>query len=441
MRRRPAFTTLNGLMQTETLAPYTKSVLPNGLRLLTSSMPSTRSVSMAFFVAAGSRYEREEEAGASHFLEHMLFKGTERRPRPQDISETIERVGGYLNASTDRETTIYWARVARPHLSLALDVLSDMLLNSTFPLEEMDKERDVILEEMHSSNDSPSQRAFTMADEMLWPGQALGRDICGTEESIRSVSRDTVMSYMRDQYDPPQVALVVAGQTDHAEIEDLLQCRFDIWPRGDPRIMPPAMDAMPDNRVALEYRRTEQANICLNMPGLSVRDPDRFALAMLTSILGDGMASRLFLELRERLGLVYDVDCAMVTLLDAGEVSIFAGSQASRGEEVIRAILDELERATHGVTLSELDRARELTKGRLLLRLEDTRGILNWIGTQEIIEGEIETPEHLIDLLDAVTPDDILRVAQRFFVPERYRLAVVGPYRSDRRFRKHIEGR
>ena len=428
-------------MLTETLAPYTRSVLPNGLRLLTAPMPSTRSVSIAFFVAAGSRYEREEEAGASHFLEHMLFKGTERRPRPQDISETIERVGGYLNASTDRETTIFWARVARPHLPLAVDVLTDMVLNSTFPIEEMDKERDVILEEMHSSNDSPSQRAFTMADEMLWPGQPLGRDICGTEESIRSVSRDTIMSYMRDQYDPPQIALVVAGQTDHAEIEDLLQGRLDGWPRGAPRPMQPALDELPENRVAVEYRRTEQANICLNMPGLSVRDPDRFALAMLTSILGDGMASRLFLELRERLGLVYDVDCAMVTLLDAGEVSIFAGSHASRGEEVIQAILNELERATRGVTMSELDRARELTKGRLLLRLEDTRGILNWIGTQEIIGGDIETPEQLIEKLDAVTTDDVLRVARRFFNPERYRLAVVGPYRSDRRFRKHIEGR
>ena len=425
---------------TEALAPYTKSVLPNGIRLLTASMPATRAVSIAFYVGTGSRFEREDESGASHFLEHILFKGTKRRPLAQDVSETIERVGGFMNASTDRELTIYWARVARPHLPIGIDILSDMLLNSTFPPGEIEKERDVILEEIHTSVDSPAQRVFHMADKIMWPDQPLGRDIAGTEESVRELSRDTIMSYMREQYDPSQVVLAVAGQIEHAEIEQTVAELLEAWPKGNPRPMPPVDDKQPESRVDLEYRKTEQANICLMLPGMSAHDPDRRALWLLNAILGDGMACRMFLELRERLGIVYEVDTDVMYLRDTGAMAVYAGTVPKRGPEALQAVINELDRATRDITQSELERARELSKGRMLLRLEDTRSISSWLGGQEITFGRIETPEEAVEELDAITVDDVQRVARRIFDPERYRLTVVGPYRSDRRFRKIIEG-
>lgn len=437
----PATTTISGYTMTEALAPYTRTVLPNGIRLLTASMPATRAVSIAFYVGTGSRYEREDESGASHFLEHILFKGTERRPLAQDVSETIERVGGFMNASTDREVTIYWARVARPHLSIGIDILSDMLLNSTFPVEEIEKERDVILEEIHTSFDSPAQRAFQLADKIMWPDQPLGRDIAGTEESVRSLSRDTIMSYMREQYDPSQVVVAVAGQIEHAEIEQIVSQMLEAWPSGKPRPMPPVVDNQPESRVALEYRKTEQANICLMFPGMSAHDPDRRALWLLNAILGDGMACRLFLELRERLGIVYDVDMDVMYLRDTGAMAVFAGTVPQRGPQALEAVIKELERATRDISQNELERARELSKGRMLLRLEDTRSISSWLGGQEITFGHIETPEEVVEQLDSITVDDVQRVARRVFDPERYRLTVVGPYRSDRRFRNIIEGR
>ncbi len=437
----PTSTTISGYTMTEALAPYTKSILPNGIRLLTASMPATRAVSIAFYVGTGSRFEREEESGASHFLEHILFKGTERRPLAQDVSETIERVGGFMNASTDREVTIYWARVARPHLSIGIDILSDMLLNSTFPADEIEKERDVILEEIHTSVDSPAQRVFHMADKIMWPDQPLGRDIAGTEESIRELSRDTIISYMREQYDPSQVVLSVAGQIEHSEIEQIVAELLEAWPSGNPRPMPPVDDKEPESRVALEYRKTEQANICLMFPGMSAHDPDRRALWLLNSILGDGMACRLFLELRERLGIVYEVDMDVMYLQDTGAMAVYAGTVPQRGPQALEAVIKELERATKDITQSELERARELSKGRMLLRLEDTRSISSWLGGQEITFGHIETPEEVVEQLNSITVDDVQRVAQRVFNPERYRLTVVGPYRSDRSFRNIIEGR
>ena len=441
MRAQPASTSIGGYVMTEPIAPYTKSVLPNGIRLLTASMPATRAVSIAFYVGTGSRFEHENESGASHFLEHILFKGTQRRPLAQDVSEAIERVGGFMNASTDRELTIYWARVARPHLNIGIDVLSDMLLNSTFPPEEIEKERDVILEEIHTSYDSPSQRVFHMADTIMWPDQPLGQDIAGTEASIRELSRDTIMSYMREQYDPSQVVMAVAGQIEHTEIEQIVGELLEGWPQGTPRPMPPVQDKLPESRVALEYRKTEQANICLMLPGMAADDPDRRALWMLNAILGDGMACRLFLELRERLGIVYEVDADVMYLRDTGAMGIYAATVPQRGPQALQAIISELDRAARDISQSELDRARELSKGRMLLRLEDTRSISGWLGGQEVTFGSIETPEEVVAELDGITVEDVRRVAQRIFKPDLYRLTVVGPYRSDRRFRNIIEGR
>lgn len=426
-------------MTIETVAPYSRSVLDNGLRVLTASMPATRSVSVAFYIGAGSRYEADKEAGVSHYLEHMFFKGTKQRPTPKDVSETIERVGGYMNGSTDREITVYWARVARPHLTLAVDLLSDMLLNSSFDPKEIDKERQVILEELHTVNDVPSQRAFLLVDATLWPDQALGRDVAGTQESVSGIDKKMLLGYMKQQYDPSNTALAVAGQVTHDEIEDLANRFLNTWTKGSPRTWTPARDDHPSDQVMVEYRRTEQAHVCLSFPGLSAMDPDRYALDLFSALLGEGMASRLFLELRERHGLVYEVSSSVMRLQDTGAVTIYAGSDPKRGPEAVQAILRELERVVHDMTESELERARELIKGRLLLRLEDTRGVSGWLGSQEMLLDRIHTPEEIVARLDEITLDDLRAVGRRLLRPELYRLVVVGPYRSDRRFRNLIE--
>jgi predicted Zn-dependent peptidase len=425
--------------QIEPFAPYSRSVLPNGLRLLTAPMPSTRSVSVAFYIGAGSRYENDEEAGASHYLEHMLFKGTQRRTTPKEISETIERVGGYMNASTDREMTVYWARVARPHLNLAVDLLSDMLLNSTLTPEEIEKERTVILEELHTVNDVPSQRAFVLADAVLWPDQPLGRDVAGTPESVNGINRDMLTGYLKEQYDPGNTVLAIAGQVTHAEVEDLVSRYLSAWPHGSPRNWFPVKEVLQANRCVVEYRRTEQAHICLSFPGLSATDPDRYALDLLSALLGEGMASRLFLELRERHGLVYEVSSSVMRLRDCGSIGIYAGTDPRRGLEAVQAVLRELERVVDDMTESELERARELVKGRLLLRLEDTRGLSGWLGAQELLLDHVSTPEEVVAELEALTLDHLRAVGRRVLRPDQYRLVVVGPYRSDKRFRSLIE--
>lgn len=424
----------------EPVAPYRRSVLPNGLRVLTATMPATRSVSVAFYIGAGSRYEEDAEAGISHYLEHMFFKGTERRQTAQEVSETIERVGGYMNGSTDREVTVYWVRVARPHFALALDLMADMLQYSKFDHEEIEKERQVILEELHTVNDVPGQRAFLLADAALWPDQPLGRDVAGTPDSVNAIQRDMLLAYQRQQYDPANTVLSVAGQVSHEEVLEMADRLLGNQRPGTPRPWIPARDVAPANRCLLEYRRTEQAHICLAIPGIASHDPARYSLDLLNAILGEGMASRLFLELREKHSLVYEVSSSVIHLRDCGGITVYAGADPKRAPAALDAILRELGRATQGIQPSEIERARELLKGRLLLRLEDTRGVSGWLGAQELLLDRVHTPEETVEALDRVTEDDIQEVGRRLLRPELYRAAIVGPFRSDRRFATLMNG-
>ncbi len=418
---------------------YTRSVLPNGLRVLTAPMPTTRSVSIGFYIGAGSRYETDDEAGVSHYLEHMLFKGTEQRRTPKEISETIERVGGFMNASTDREATVYWARVAHPHFELALGLLSDMLLNSTFEPEEIEKERQVIIEELHTVNDVPSQRAYLLADAALWPGQPLGRDIAGTPESVGGMQREALLSYMRQQYDPGNSVLAIAGRIDESQALDLVSSLLGSWSQREPRSWIRVDETPGLNRSIVEYRRTEQSHICLTFPGVPSTDPERYAVDVLNALLGEGMASRLFLELRENRGLVYEVSSSSLHLRDCGAMTVYAGADPQRCPEAVDAILHELVRAVEDLEETELERARELVKGRLLLRLEDTRGVSGWLGAQELLLDRIHDPEEVVAKLDALTLDDLYQAAQRVLRPESFRLAIVGPHRSQKRYSRLLD--
>ncbi|HEX5370347.1 MAG TPA: pitrilysin family protein [Dehalococcoidia bacterium] len=418
---------------------YSKRRFANGLRLLTAPMPHTRSVAVSIYVGAGSRYETEPEAGISHFIEHLCFKGTAKRPTAQEISETIDGVGGILNAATDREYTVYYAKVARPHLAMAVDVLSDLVQSPLFDATELEKERKVVQEELASVSDSPGQQVDLMLDEMLWPDQPLGWDVGGTEASVGALSRDMVLDYTRRQYVPNNMVVAVAGNVEEDEVAALLESGLGSMAIGEPQTWFPAHNGQSEPRCRLLFKRTEQTHLALGMHALPLNHPDRYALDLLSVLFGESMSSRLFMELRERQGLCYDVNSYVSHFLDAGSFGIYAAVDPTNGPRAVGALTGELRRLADGVPEEELNRARELAKGRLLLRMEDTRSVSGWLGGQEILTSEIKSPEDVVAKLDAVTPEDVSRVIETILRRETLNLAVVGPHRSERRFAPLLE--
>ena len=413
---------------------YQRTTLGNGLRVLTAPMPHTRSVSISFYVGAGSRYETAPTAGLSHFLEHILFKGTERRPTAQEISETVDGVGGILNGGTDRELTVYWAKVARPHFALALDLLVDMLRRPLMDADEIEKERKVIIEELASVKDSPAQQADVLLDAIMWPDQPLGWDIAGTEDSITALSREAVLAYFARQYVPNNMIVSVAGAIEPDEVAAALAAQTADWAPGSPAGWSAAVDGQNAPRVQVQYKRTEQAHISLAVRGVANCHPDRFAVDLLSAILGEGMSSRLFMELRERRGLCYDVHSYTSHFLDTGAFTVYAGVEPAAASEAVSAILEQFALAKAGIPEAELRKAKELTKGRMLLRMEDTRSVAGWLGVQELLTGIVKSVDEVVESVEAVTADDLERVANELFRAERLSMAIVGPYRSEKRF-------
>jgi predicted Zn-dependent peptidase len=413
---------------------YERTTLANGLRVLTAPMPHTRSVAVSFYVGAGSRYETEESSGLSHFLEHMLFKGTERRPTAQEISETVDAVGGVLNAGTDRELTVYYAKVAAPHFPIALDLLVDMLRHPRMEALEIEKERKVVIEELATVKDSPAQQADVLLDEIMWPDQPLGWDVAGTEESVNAFSHEAILEYFRRQYVPNNVILSVAGAIEPKQVFYAVEAQAADWEPGEPGGWSPAINGQGQPRVKTRYKNTEQAHMSLAVRGVSNQDPDRYAVDLLSAILGEGMSCRLFMELRERRSLCYDIHSYTSHYQDTGAFSVYAGVEPSRAEEALGAILEQLKIAKDGVPETELRKAKELTKGRLLLRMEDTRSVSGWVGVQELLTGEVRSVDEVVEQVEAVTADDIQRVAAALFRIDALNVAIVGPFRSPRRF-------
>jgi predicted Zn-dependent peptidase len=413
---------------------YERTTLANGLRVLTAPMPHTRSVAVSFYVGAGSRYETESISGLSHFLEHMLFKGTERRPTAQEISETVDAVGGVLNAGTDRELTVYYAKVAAPHFPIALDLLVDMLRYSRMENAEIEKERKVVIEELATVQDSPAQQADVLLDEVMWPDQPLGWDVAGTAESINGLARPSIVDYFRRQYVPNNVILSVAGAVEPDQVAYAVEALAADWTAGEPSNWFAAEDGQQAPRIKTRYKRTEQAHISLAVHGVSNQHPDRYAVDLLSAILGEGMSCRLFMELREKRSLCYDIHSYPSHYLDTGAFSVYAGVEPTRVEEALRAILEQLSLTKDGVPEAELRKAKELTKGRLLLRMEDTRSVSGWVGVQELLTGDVRLVDEVVERVEAVTTDDLRRVATTIFRPEHLNVAIVGPYRSEKRF-------
>ena len=418
------------------LAVYQKSVLGNGLRVITGPMPHTRAVCINIFIGAGSRYEREEEAGTSHFIEHLCFKGTQRHATAKEIAEAIEGVGGLLNGGTDKEFTVYWCKVARPHFPLALDLTVDILRNSRFDAEDMERERGVIIEELNESMDSPQHRVNLLIDEVVWPAQPLGRDIAGSKETVSALSREMLLGYLSRRYVPNNTVVSVAGDISHEEVLSRMSEVLDEWAVATLHPPSPAEDRQGEPHLRIEPRDTEQAHLCLAVRGLSIAHPDRFNLDLLNVILGEGMSSRLYLEIRERRGLAYDIHSYVDHFLDSGAVTIYAGVDPKRVADTIAVILEELVRLKDEVPALELTKAKELTKGRLLLRMEDTRSVAGWMGGQELLTGQIRTVDEVASIIDAITPQDLKRVAAQLLLTEKLNLAIVGPVNGeDRLFR------
>jgi predicted Zn-dependent peptidase len=416
---------------------FDRTVLDNGLRVVSSTMPHTRSASVGLYVAAGSRYEDDQIAGVSHFLEHMLFKGTRRRPTAQEISEEIEGVGGIMNAATDKELTVYWAKVGDHHFDRCLDVLSDALLESTMDPVEIEKERQVIIEELAMTEDSPGDLAALLIDDVLWPEQPLGRDVGGSPKSVAAITREQIVTFVDRHYTPANTVLAVAGNVTHEHVVKQARKLLGAW---NPSTAGPwyRAEEKPLARVALKYKKSEQAHLCLGVHGYSSTHPDRYALDLMNTVLGEGMSSRLFVEIREKLALAYDVSSYVAHFLDAGALVVSAGVDPKRIDPTVDAILSELAKMRQGIEERELRKAKELVKGRMQLRMEDTRAVSSWLGTQELLRNEILTVDTALDIIERVTLDDVNRVADELLRPERMSLAVIGPYRSDARFAKRM---
>lgn len=411
---------------------YELTTLDNGLRILTVTMPHVRSVSLGFFMGVGSRYESEAMAGASHFIEHMLFKGTARRPSALEIAEAIEGKGGMFNASTGLEATLYWAKVSVPHLPVALDVMSDMLLGAKFDPQEIEKERTVINEEIAYSLESPDSLSQVLVNRLQWPDHPLGRDIAGSQQSVARLDRTALLAYLADHYRPSKTILGLAGRVDHGEIVAWARAHLAEWEPVPAYAFEPAPLNHHGPNVHIEHRDTGQTHLCFSFEGLSRCHPDQFTLRLLNIILGEGMRSRLFQQVREQLGLAYAVDSYASMLQDTGSVGIYAGVSVSRVQETIQAILGQLDRMRQElVPCDELERARDFVQGRLMLSLEDSFTMAAWYARQELLGPQVLEPDDVLERFSTVQPADVQRVAQTVFQPERLNLAIVGPLAQD----------
>lgn len=416
-----------GTLQSPLAAPVL-STLENGLRLAVTPMPFARSVSISIYVAAGSRYEATEaEAGLSHFLEHLCFKGTERRPKALSISMEIDAMGGNMNAATNRELTVYYAKMTPEYVPDALDLMADLLRNSTLMDDEIERERGVILEELAAVEDSPSEQVGVLLDEMLWPGQPHGRDIAGTEASVEAMPNDRIREYYRSQYVPNDTVVSIAGAIGVPEATAMVEREFGDWKPGTPSLWVPHREEPRGPALAVLEKDLEQAHLSVGMRALSAFDEGRYALDLFSVILGEGMSSRLFSRLREELGLCYDIHSYMATLLDTGMFGVYAGVDPTHAVEAVREISRELGRALKPVSTDELSRAKSVARSRTQLRMEDTRAISALYGSQVILGLPVRTPEETLERSGAVTVDDLEQVAARFITAENLQLAAVGP--------------
>jgi predicted Zn-dependent peptidase len=396
--------------------------LPSGLTVVTERMERVETVSFGAYVATGSRHETEAENGVSHFLEHMAFKGTERRSSA-DIAEEIEAVGGHLNAYTAREQTAYYAKVLKEDTALAADIIGDILTHSTFEPEELERERGVILQEIGQANDTPDDIIFDHFQETAYPGQPIGRPVLGSEDTIQQMPRGALTGYMRRHYPSGNVVVAAAGALTHERILDLVRTHF-----ADLAAEPPQTPALAryEGGEFRETRDLDQVHIVLGFPSAAYADPDYYPTLLLSTLLGGGMSSRLFQEIREKRGLVYSIYSFSAPFMDGGLFGIYAGTGESEAEELIPVTLEELRKVQIKVTEAELARARAQVKASLLMSLESTGSRCEQLARQLQVFGRVVPIAETVTKINAVTVEAVRRAAARHFRAAPT-LAVLGP--------------
>ncbi|MFA6024105.1 MAG: pitrilysin family protein [Candidatus Gracilibacteria bacterium] len=409
---------------------HRKTTLSNGLRVITDRIQGTAAVTALVLVKAGSRYEHREINGISHFLEHMFFKGAKKYTNAKAVSEAIDSVGGEFNAFTSKEYAGYYVKTAAANMRLAMDVLSDMMMNARFDQEEIEKERGVIMEEFNMYQDTPMYQVAWNFERGIFGDQPIGWDEVGTKDVIRALQRDDFVEYKESLYTPANMVICLAGNVDHDEVVALVQELFPLQAREATRTMLPFAENLPSRaRVSLQTKKTEQGHLVCGVPGFPEEHPDHYTLKVLSAILGGNMSSRMFLAVREEKGLAYYISCGTEDYLDTGTFYTRAGVDITRIKDAIKAIIEEYKKmAAEGVPETELKKGKEFLKGKLTLSLEDSESVAQMHARNELLYDKIKTLADISAAVDKVTAADIQRVAAQILKEELIHLAVIGPY-------------
>ncbi|MEK7186075.1 MAG: pitrilysin family protein [Patescibacteria group bacterium] len=421
---------------------FQRTVLSNGLRVLTIPMPSFESATAMVLVAAGSRYETEHNNGISHFLEHMAFKGTTKRPSAMDISSLIDGIGGEFNAFTGKETTGYYVKSAADKIGISLDVLSDMLQNSLFKTEEIEKEKGVIIEEINLYEDTPPRKIGDIYESLLYGDTPMGWDIGGRKDIIKKITREDFTEYMGSLYSAGNISVIIAGGIDPKKAVSQVEQYFGGMKSFETKSPIDVVEKQAKPEVLLRQKTTEQVHISLGVRTVPIDNDEKYALSILSSMLGGGMSSRLFHEVREKRGLAYYVRTSSDHYTDVGTLVSTAGVDPKRVDEAISVIIAEYDRIRskkNGITDKEISKAKEYIKGHTVLELEDSRAVAAFYGMQEVLEDEVENPEKYIKEIDGVSIGDVEKVAQKYLINSTLNLAVIGNFEDRQRFEKLLK--
>ena len=407
--------------------------------MITAPMPQSQTTAVLVLVATGSKNETKEINGLSHFLEHMFFKGTARRPDTLAISEALDEVGGAYNAFTSKEFTGFWAKVASEHLDLALDWVADILLHSRFEAGEIEKEKGVILQEINMVQDTPMRYVEDLWEKLLYGDQPAGWDGLGTKDSVNKMNRRQFLDYFKTHYRAENLIVCLAGKIGD-RVEKKVLKYFSGLKKGSVPERPRVWESQTVPRAMCHFKKTDQTHLCLGVRAYDIFHPDRFALAILGSILGGTMSSRLFISVREKKGLAYYIRTSVENYTDSGYLVTQAGVANDKVGEAIRAILKEYQKIRdQKISAREILKAKENFKGSTKLHLETSDEVASWLGAQEILKKEVLTPEQLFGKIEKVTAEDLQRVAQDIFQPDKLNLALIGPFKEKERFERMLK--
>jgi len=417
-----------------------KYILNNGTRVVLAPQKNTKAVSVLVLFGVGSRYESDDIAGISHFLEHMMFKGTHRRPNTLALSKELDQVGAQYNAFTAKDQTGYWIKVNSEYLDLALDMLSDMLQNSKFESEELEREKGTIIEEINMYEDTPKRRVGEILESIVFKGNTLGRDIAGSKKTVKGITQEKMLCYLKKHYTPKNCVISVAGDIKTDVAKKNIKKYFGIIGLVNKKNQfRKFISFQKIQQLKLHYKKTEQVHLAFGFTGPKLTDKRLLHSQILALILGGFMSSRLFINIRERQGLCYYIHSDYEAVQDTGIFSIAAGLDKNRIYEAINLILEEVRKIKNqGISLEELNKAQEFLKGHLILEMEDSSSVAEWYGRQELLVGKIKTPEEKIKEVMAVTKAQVEAIARDIFQTKKINLALIGPYKDEGKFKKFL---